>query len=438
MRTRVQDDRSNLTIEEYRDMTYTNNCSGQTLTNTVDNVTGLYRRTSDVEVKNFHQRRAKGEIFVNPFNSYTEERFYSSPGWSYTRGGTSYQCYESTGDGPLWLYKGERKVWHQPGGPNIPNLHNLAATSALAGVRKPEHASLVSLGELRETIQYLRNPLGSLTSYLRNNRKKIKRDLKREQVYRNRLTKSLRRGSSARTAQRVASKGRYGKSLKQILNSNEVRAVSDAYLGGRYGLRPLIGEVQSVMSAIDAQHKMSPPRETSRGYASDSETIIASGPEGAHYWYDFESEDVTRTQCNVSAGVLYSVDIRDTWGLSFSQVPVALWEMTFLSFMADWFQNMGQYLEAITPKAGVRTLGSWVVTRTERETERSYSYTFNPPYSSCNDAVNPSGTESVYSVNVKRQSGIKAALAYRPQGVNFELGTARIVDMFAIARNLLF
>lgn len=269
----------------------------------------------------------------------------------------------------------------------------------------------------------------------------MQRDMIREQVYRNRLTKSLRRGSSLKTARKVASKARYRKSLKQILNSNEVRAVSDAYLGGRYGLRPLIGEVQSVMAAIDSLSKKSPPRETSRGFASDSDTVISTSQENAlrHEWWDGEFEDVTYTQREVSTGVIYVQDHRDTWGLGLSQVPVALWEMTFLSFMADWFGNIGDYLGAITPKVGTRVLGSWTTTRMTRETTRSYNYSFNPPYSNCTESVNPSGTETVKSHYVRRRSGLSnPTLAYRPRGVSFDLGTARIVDMVAIARNLLF
>lgn len=396
---------------------------------TINDVSGETLITRDVVVPNYHKRVAQGELFFNPYQSRTEHRSINAPGWGY--GITDPEMdHTSIGDGPLWLFYdyGLPKLYHTTTGANVDRLKALASTQALAGVEKPELQGLVSLAELRKTIKYVANPVKAFTDHLQRNRRKVYKDWKLER----RLQKELRTepGKRLTALKRLKAESRRREALDRL------DTLSNSYLAGRYGLRPLIGEVQDGLRAIDAHRKELPSRKTARGFSTETTSGERAEPPFSWQRFDVGSRVYTEQTVNVRAGVLYVVDISDTFGLSLQQVPSALWELTFLSFMADWAANIGDYVSAITPRAGIKVLGSWVVTDNTRESKRVVSAEFNPPDERYYEIANASGEEYLTSNVTTRQIGLKASLALRPKALNWDLGLANYADMALIARNL--
>lgn len=412
-RHRENDDRQNLVITKEAGTT------GNLTTSTVERWwEGSFEYTDDVEIENFHARKAKGELFFNPYSHYESRRSVSCNGFAY--GQTDANGYTSSADGPIWLWGGDLAMVHHRRQVNISRLESLAITEAFAGVREPEFQGLVALGELRETVQLLRNPIAAFTKYMRRPKvwRAARKQYRKEQSWLKRL-----KGMSS-TARRA-------------MRNPELEALSGAWLSGRYGVRPLISDIQGVMSAIDALKEKSRPLYTSRGHSQQTATESWSETGGLTARQTWSPVCTTEDFVDCRAGVTYECDTRDTWGMSLSQIPVALWETTFCSFMVDWAVNIGDYLAALTPKAGIRVKGSWVRTEHLMDTKRVVSCVWTPSVAKDYLIMPGDGVEDYSSIARWRKVNVRPRLAVKPAFLNWDLGTARYVDALLIARQFI-
>jgi hypothetical protein len=64
------------------------------------------------------------------------------------------------------------------------------------------------------------------------------------------------------------------------------------------------------------------------------------------------------------AGASLKGEILRHYGLHPEQFPALLWELTPLSFVVDWFTNVGDWIKAITPRSDVRIEGFCISTKT--------------------------------------------------------------------------
>lgn len=415
MRFREIDDRSTLVWENLTDH---DDREPDIKEFTYLNGTGIYSSIYDVEIKNFHKRKANGEVFFNPMRRWSHGRSLDTAGFAHHQ--IDANGWYQVSNGPIWhtTSRGVCPLWHIPSTLPVSRMKTLAVTEAFNGVAEPEFQGLVSLGELRETLRMLKNPLDSVTTYLRKNRTKVWKAARKEQKFLEKLKSSP-------------------KAAWKFFASNEMDALSGAWLSGRYGIRPMVGELQDVMSAIDALKHKPEPRYTSRGWQAGSEVLSDTEfqlPDKARQ--HIERLRTTNHDIDCRAGVLYTHDVRDTWGMSLSQIPAALWELTPYSFMADWAANCGAYLNALVPKAGVKILGSWVVTHYSRQSERIVNCTWAP--ASYKDQLDQlgNGSEQFSSVGTVREINPPIGLAFKPEFLNWNLGAARYADAFLIARQL--
>lgn len=229
-------------------------------------------------------------------------------------------------------------------GVDLNNLISQAATQALAGVRRPELSGLVSIAEMRSTVQSLLNPVRGALNFLS----------------RNAPSKRSRRKRSGRRA--------LGANLKDI---------SDQHLTIIFGLMPFISDVQATLRALEAIEPV-PIRYTSRGTASAHGRNSGSGQDliyndGNNLVHLIHNESVDKT-VTVRAYQLYeaSVSLTNALGLSVSDVPKALWQTQPLSFVVDWFANVGDYISALTPREGITYLTSGYSITTVTAAESSY------------------------------------------------------------------
>lgn len=212
----------------------------------------------------------------------------------------------------------------------------LASTASRGKIEQPSFTGLVSIGELGETLRYLRNPLKSGLALA----SKLERDLKMAGT-------SKRKGSTA-------------------------SAIASLYLEFRYAVRPMIFEVQKALDTIASMKlELNPLRKTARAYqvVTKNATRFTGDVDGGGFRYDVTTD--IRHDLIVRCGFLYEIvdgiDHNDWWGMRLSDVPAAMWELTPLSFVYDWVGNVGDFISAVTPVAGTRQLSCWTTIEETRE-----------------------------------------------------------------------
>lgn len=309
-----------------------------------------FKEMEDVEIENFYVRRSKGEVFCNPMTS-TETMIEEPP------------CYVDRAFVNKWnacspvktLYGGQRWTgefrslsllqingtgiapWAPQPNIDVTRLCDLAVTRAWSRCDLSEVSSLVTIGEGKETFNWL------FSIFKRAS--KIKRDLKKlrlREVYQS--AKAIRKSR-----------------LKFIGKGLLPRELANDWMEARYAIRPLVFELLQWIDAINAKIPKA-ARLTFRGQMAEEASSNASwtftGPGN-------QIRDVIGTakrEVTVRAGVL--TDLRNcTWiniyGLD--KGIDAIWDLLPLSFVWDWFWNVGETIASWTPEWGLTPLASWYV-----------------------------------------------------------------------------
>lgn len=225
------------------------------------------------------------------------------------------------------------------------SLISAACTRALARVQKPEVAGLVVLKEAKETLNSLLHPLSGIVDFLANN-----------------LPKKKHKGRKNRRNNRVRS----------------AKDLADQHLTILFGILPFIDDVQKTLAALSTLEPV-PVRFTARGEQSsvDSKSINAETRlynDSNTYVMGYKNVKVTRT-VTVRAYQLYeaSVELSGALGLDLQNLPKAVWQTLPLSFVVDWFVNLGDVISALTPKAGINWVASGYTVTFVDACEAAYS-----------------------------------------------------------------
>lgn len=149
---------------------------------------------------------------------------------------------------------------------------------------------------------------------------------------------------------------------------NYRKAAESAWLEGRYGWIPILSDASEILKQAE---KLRSKLTTSVLAVRASEKSMQS----TSYDYDVayigaayraKGTRVTKEETASSSGILYAVNpqtieerVSRALGLGAQALPATLWEIVPWSFVADWFTNIGPWLEAVTPNPSVRILGSW-------------------------------------------------------------------------------
>jgi len=221
------------------------------------------------------------------------------------------------------------------------------------------------LGDLAKTLQMIRRPMGSAAKLL----------TKMIEVKRYRLRKKAA-GSVA-------------------------KVTADVWLEYRYGWKPIIGDTATAISEFEKAHPVRKQRLVAR--SQKPFTVSKS-------WTEQVAGGIPRCDavtCNVHytgngracGGVIYEVDVKSTpeqiaasLGLGIDQLPSTIWELIPLSFVVDWFVNVGKWIQASVPAIGQTVLAAWVTTVVEETKSLSLAThtTLGP------DGSNPSRTWDGY------------------------------------------
>lgn len=398
---------------QYLDVTYIprDTCGNSDFTVPYDSV-GEYSQMQDVVTPNFRSRIAQGDVIVNFMTKSTTERLPPTGASgtyedAYVYSGKACKTYASWHDGSGVLYAFpdiDREVRHLSVDVDYSSAHIGAATQARAGVLEPEFAGATFVAELGDAIRLFSSPLKAMKDLLGE----IKGDQRKA-------------GSKFRKL-----------SLAQFISSH--------WLWYRYGIMPIVHDMNDASEALTTLEGWAAPRLVSRGQSKLTDTASETQPGGfSPAWSVARDVDTTLTY-SVRTGIIYEHAESNTFGFSLQNVPLALWEIVPFSFVVDWFANVSDYVGAISPKVGVKVLGEWTVTKDERETKAegySTSRTYDP--SLVTYISDPTSTE-VYKTEVKTRFPVlaKSGIVWRPTDfIGTVVGQKRILDAFSIVLNML-
>jgi len=306
-------------------------------------------------------------------------------------------------------------------------LRTLAITECFASVAEPDVETLVSVAEARETLEFLRNPFEKALKLTRRWRRWTdmkQRDLVNHQNALDRWSRRRQKGPPPVLRNRGAF----------VVGKVSGHDIPSAWLAYRYGLMPLVYDIQGVMKAFDRKLGRI-VRQTYRARRESTGSVLYTVTSGPYSWSDIYEYNTTATwSVVVRAGCVaeYEATRAQTLGLHWSYLPSAAWEVVTLSFVADWFLNIGDYLKAISVSARADIKTAWAVTETTWNlmTEMSGRCTTAPnvmqydkaPVCSYVNSRKSRDPISGASVGVTRQ---------------FAMNTKRYIDAAALLSNLL-
>lgn len=199
-----------------------------------------------------------------------------------------------------------------------------AATQCLSARGVDSNSDLwETLGEYHQTLELIRNPLS---------------------IYRNWQISRFKRGDGWSTA----------------------RSAADLWVQLRYGLLPLVRDVQGIIDGLSKQ--IGVKRLTSRGSVKIHEHYST---DDTRVWNQNQMRMTTSIdltyKANVRATSLDEVMLTTANNVGFSskRLLTVPWQLLNKSFVVDWFVNLGAFLEAVAPVFGCKQLGACLVVKKE-------------------------------------------------------------------------
>lgn len=316
----------------------------------------------DVVVDNYFTRIKQGEVINNPV--LIEETVYLAAGggsMTQTQGSTTYHFSADS------LTRYLEVLWH-PNAVIIPpvvvdeaQLISLAKAKALGRVDKSAYSFGEAIGEVRETLRFIRNPLRSLHDISYAFKRKM-RDVR-----------------SGRKASRLA-------------------ALSKGWLSFRFAAMPILWTVQDAVDATMKKISLEKRRVASavvRKNYSDSETLLLPISD------DVDTFDVSvESEYKVKGYVIYEVsnplyDWRFKYGLRFSDLPETIWQLQPYSFMIDRVVDISAAIRGLSVLAdpSISILGGGTVVEETTSSTKSFLSKSDPGWST---TVSPDSYTETY------------------------------------------
>lgn len=220
-----------------------------------------------------------------------------------------------------------------------------ACTGVTAAVRAGESACLEDLAELHQTYQMLRHPLQSTAQFIGSLKSIPWKRWKPPPSVWKWYYQRIRRGGNALF--------QYGSTM---------------WLTYRYGARPLMHSLQSLVSALTTERRsdITTARAQARRKRERTEDIVRTV---GKFKYTVRRHTVEEIRVRAFSVDQYKASFSTDLGLLPDQIPVTLWNLITCSFVVDWFLNIGDYINALVPRAGVSNLASgYTVERTVIDT----------------------------------------------------------------------
>jgi len=204
----------------------------------------------------------------------------------------------------------------------------------------------------------------------------------------------------------------------------------------RYGWTPAVMDVLGVLKALDPKRKLLPERATARGFSSHEKSIkldgsVDLGARGIENFATRHTDSVaSRAWCIYIADLNYQ-SYRD---FGVTDILTAGYELVPYSFVLDWFINVGDWLEALQPKVGIKILAEGVVTKQILTCVRVLT-SHSPPSSGGlqYSSTGQTGLRDMMQSTVVRRSP-NLDVIYQLPPVDVKLNIKRTLDAFALFR----
>lgn len=225
----------------------------------------------------------------------------------------------------------------------------------------------VQLGELRETVEGLRNPLSSLRKELEWASKNWNKLLL--------LEDALQGAKHFKTMKITDSIDRLTKRLAVGGLPKSANALAGTWLEWRYGLRPLIQTIQDVLEHLKEQQRAFEKRLQKRGgKTSVIETVRTTDVSYSAGHFGVYGTCTRTDRSWVVAKTAFTLPSPLTWqmryGLDYSNLPAIAWELRPLSFVVDWIVSIGTMLQSLRVHASPAIIhGTSVTMRTDATAE---------------------------------------------------------------------
>lgn len=220
----------------------------------------------------------------------------------------------------------------------------------------------------------------------------------------------------------------------------EIEFLSNLWLASRFGIRPTVHDAIGVVKALQAQLADVKQRITSRGNVQLTRSGSSTGIAGHLGILSTTVTEETSDSITVRANQLWEtqVDLADRLGVNIANVPLAITDLTTLSFVVNWMININDYMLALGSlvQPGWKSLGGCVVEKRETATLYRFSETMIKPGTSPQYSL-AKGFEGYYQVierNVTRYpSGFAPTLTVKADPLKWTTDL-RVLDAAALFR----
>lgn len=219
----------------------------------------------------------------------------------------------------------------------------------------------VFIGEIRETLQLLKNPAGSLV-------KNATKFVEVQRRYRARAEQLLRNKEEALTAMREVRAS--SKAIKSRARGydRKIRLLhktwSAEWLKFQYGVKPLLADCEDAVKRLNRITANKSKTVVRAGLSAAFEPVIhqpASQQAAAWSWtqmgadYGFYDGHAQALVTVLSSPTHFDLS---NWGISWGNLAPTLWELTWASFIIDYVFNIGEILTMTFAETG-NVVWSW-------------------------------------------------------------------------------
>lgn len=210
---------------------------------------------------------------------------------------------------------------------------DIALTRAYAQVNEARFDAGVMLGELPETMEFIKKPLASLAPTLW----------------------SIRKSLSAKGSKKRA------RWMRSTLDS-----LTGTHLAVRYGVNPLVSDLKALYALIkEADDKIRVLnvnlQRVKRG--SVVEQDLSSDSSWSMYLrhqHTIKRKLTRKTTAHLYFKVTGQLPTLAQFGLDLGNIPSVAWELFRLSFVWDWFINIGEWIKSLKTSITISMIGSVV------------------------------------------------------------------------------
>lgn len=225
------------------------------------------------------------------------------------------------------------------------------------------------------------------------------------------------------------------KSLKRLIKDNGIagasRKLSSGWLGYAYGIRPLVGDLQAMLN-----HVTSTP-----SFLDVTTKARASGSRTSTDRQDGVTTTVTDSRrCQI--GVTWAPNdykMSELTRITSIFPPTLLWELTTLSFVVDWFVDVGSYLANLEASFGVGlTFKHGYVTHSRLvELQQSCAWSVSPTVET-HRYLRP--TLAIWQCSATEKALKRSLLSGFPRpmlpSLNVSLGSEQLLSLAALLRTI--